>query len=134
MTENHGIKEIIEAHYAASASGDLPGMTVNFAPAIAWTEAAGGPYAGTFVGTPAIIEGVFARVGGDFEVFDVVVDALIIDESLGRVAMVGSYAGTHRATGKTLDARVVHVWTVEGGKITAFEQIVDSAAQLRSMS
>ena len=134
MSEYDRIRDIIDAHYAAGATGDLPGMVKDFAEDITWTEAAGGPYAGTYVGVPAIITGVFARAGGEYEGFGVIVDALIVDGERGQVAALGSYTGIHRATGKTLDARLVHVWTVVGGSIIAFEQVVDSAAQLSSAS
>ena len=43
------------------------------------------------------------------------------------VVGIGNYAGTYTATGRTFDARVVHVWRVRDGQAVAFEQIVDSA-------
>ncbi|MFT0701818.1 nuclear transport factor 2 family protein, partial [Citrobacter meridianamericanus] len=38
------------------------------------------------------------------------------------VVAVGRYAATHRRSGKSFEARVAHVWTVEDGRIRRFEQ------------
>jgi ketosteroid isomerase-like protein len=37
------------------------------------------------------------------------------------------YTGTYKATGRSLDAQVCHVWDVTGGKIARFPQYVDTA-------
>jgi ketosteroid isomerase-like protein len=42
--------DVIRAHYAASARGDLDGMLAPLAADATWTEAAGFPYAGTYTG------------------------------------------------------------------------------------
>ena len=47
-------REVIESHYAAGELGDLPGMMADFAPDIVWTEAAGFPVAGTYVGPDSV--------------------------------------------------------------------------------
>ncbi|MCF6275371.1 MAG: hypothetical protein L3J05_06380, partial [Robiginitomaculum sp.] len=44
------------------------------------------------------------------------------------VAMFGRYDATYKATGKTMKPQVVHVWTVEGGKLTGFQQYADTVA------
>jgi ketosteroid isomerase-like protein len=40
--------------------------------------------------------------------------------------LVGGYHRTYRKTGKSMDARVVHVWRVEGGLVRSFEQFTDT--------
>lgn len=46
----------------------------------------------------------------------------------GRSVIVEArYSGTHRGTGKALDAQVCHVWDVEEGRLTRFQQYVDTA-------
>jgi hypothetical protein len=39
---------------------------------------------------------------------------------------IGTYSGTYRATGKSMRARVVHVWRLEGPQIVQFEQFTDT--------
>ncbi|MBC9937197.1 MULTISPECIES: nuclear transport factor 2 family protein [unclassified Leucobacter] len=122
---------LVEAHYAASDAGDLAGMLAPFSPDIEWTEAAGFPYAGTYVGPDAVAAGVFGRIQAEFSPFVVTIDAVydggVDDSGLGTVFGVGNYSGTYTATGRSFDARVVHVWRVRDGQAVAFEQIVDSA-------
>lgn len=125
--------DIVEAHYAASERGDLAGMVENFADTIAWTEMAGFPYAGTYVGTDAIKAGVFGRLGADWKGFRADPDELV-DGGDGTVVAIGHYSATHRATGKGMRVRFVHVWRVEDGKITGFEQFTDTHLFRESMT
>ncbi|GII86835.1 hypothetical protein Ssi03_48250 [Sphaerisporangium siamense] len=117
--------DIVAAHYAASARGDLDGMLAPFAPGIRWTEAEGSLYAGTYVGPDAIVANVFAPIGEQFEGFTVEIDSLL--DAGDQVVALGHYSGKHRGTGRALRARMVHVWGLDGGKVVAFEQIVDNA-------
>lgn len=117
--------EIIKAHYAASDRGDLDGMVEAFADDIAWTEMAGFPYAGTYVGTDAIKAGVFGRLGADWQGFRADHEELV-DGDDGTVVALGHYSGTYRATGKAMRVRFVHVWRVKDGAITGFEQFCDT--------
>ncbi len=116
--------DVIRAHYAASDRGDLPAMMADFSPEIVWTECAGFSTAGTYVGPEAIAAGVFGPTVAQWDGFTVTVDKLVAEGDT--VVSLARYTGTHRATGKRLDCRTVHVWTVADGKVTAFEQIADS--------
>jgi uncharacterized protein len=42
--------DIVRDHYAASARGDLAAMMVEVSPQVRWTEMAGFPCAGTWIG------------------------------------------------------------------------------------
>ncbi len=42
------------------------------------------------------------------------------------VAVVVSYTGTGKATGKPLDLSVVHVWDLQDGKAVRFRQFIDT--------
>ena len=48
------------------------------------------------------------------------------------IIMTGCYTGTYKATGKSLNAQVVHIWMVKDGKATNFQQYTDTlqAAQV----
>lgn len=117
--------DIIAAHYAAAERGDLEGMLVPFADAIEWTEMAGFPYAGTYVGPDAVRREVLERLGREWKGFRAEVER-IIDGSDGTVVAVGGYSGTYRATGRSMTARFVHLWQVRDGAIIRFEQFADT--------
>ncbi|WP_149262251.1 nuclear transport factor 2 family protein [Actinomadura sp. K4S16] len=117
--------DIVKAHYEASARGDLAGMVEKFAESVAWTEMAGFPYAGTYVGTEAIKAGVFGRLAKEWKGFRADPDELI-DGGDGTVVAIGHYSGTYRNTGKGMRVRFVHVWRVQAGEITDFEQFTDT--------
>lgn len=117
-------RDLVAAHYAAGARGDLAGMLADFAPDIRWTEAAGFPLAGTYVGPDEIRDRVLAVIAAEWDGFGMRVDELVGDA--GTVVAIGRYVGTHRRTGRPLDARAVHVWRLGGDKITGFEQITDT--------
>jgi ketosteroid isomerase-like protein len=119
-------RDVVQAHYDASAAGDLDAMLADLAPQARWTEAAGSPLAGTYAGREAIVANVFAPILRDWEDFRFELERLIAEDR--RVAAVGTYAGTFRATGKSMRARVVHVWEVEDERIVRFEQFADTKA------
>lgn len=122
---------IIHDHYAASTKGDLDGMLTDLAPHVQWTEMAGFPCAGTYVGAQAVVEGVFKVLGRDWSNYSFALERLVADvpasqSASGEVIGIGTYHGTHRATQKTMQARVAHVWQVKSGQIVAFEQFTDT--------
>ena len=125
--------EIIRGIYDAFARGDIGGVLGALAPDIEWREAENHPYAdgNPYVGPNAILQGVFARLGAEWDGF-----AVVADEILGaddRVVALGRYKGTYKRTGKRLDAQVVHVWTVENGKAARFQQYTDTLQFARVM-
>ena len=125
-------KDIIEAHYAAGDAGDLPGMLAPFADDIIWTEAAGFPLAGTYIGPAAVAEHVFGALQRDWDGYTVAIDELI--DTGDTVIGLGTYSGTYRETGKSFQARVAHIWRLADGKAIRFEQITNTAEVLAAMS
>jgi ketosteroid isomerase-like protein len=123
--------EIVKAHYDASARGDLGGMIADVSSECRWTEMSGFPCAGTFVGPEAIVENVFKALGAQFDNFAFALERLLDagTEAIG----VGTYTGTHKKTGRSFKARVVHVWTAQEGKIIAFEQFTDTFRVVEAM-
>lgn len=116
--------DIIRAHYEASDRGDLDGMLAPLAAEVRWTEAAGFPYAGTYVGADAIVENVFTRLQDDWDDYTLAVDQVI--DGGDTVIGIGTYSGTNKSTGRFFAARVAHVWRLEGGEVVAFEQFTDT--------
>lgn len=116
--------DVVQTMYQAMATGDIPGALATLAPDVHWTEAAGFPYAGTYVGPDQVAEQVFARLGSEWDGFQAVPDTIIGDGD--QVAALGWYSGTSNRTGVAFRARYVHWFTVSGGRITRFEQVCDT--------
>ncbi|MBS1698563.1 MAG: nuclear transport factor 2 family protein [Actinobacteria bacterium] len=123
--------DIIRTHYDASDRGDLDGMLAPLAADVRWTEAAGFPYAGTYVGPDAVAENVFARIAADWDDYTLAVDEVV--DGGDTVIGIGTYSGTHKRTGRFFAARVVHVWRLENGEVVAFEQFTDTEMVSRAL-
>lgn len=123
--------QIVAEHYAASDRGDLAGMMADVADDVAWTEMAGFPCAGTHIGPGQVIERVFQVLGSQWQDYRFTLESL--HDAGDTVVGVGTYSGTFRATGKSMRARVTHVWQVREGRIRAFEQFTDTLLVARAM-
>ncbi|MNV23853.1 SnoaL-like domain protein [compost metagenome] len=123
--------DIVRAHYAASAQGNVQEMMAHVSPQVCWTEMAGFPCAGTWVGPQAVAENVFAVLGRDWIGYRFELQTLI--DAGDQVIGVGTYQGTFRATGKAMQARVAHVWKLQDGQIVAFEQFTDTLLVRQAM-
>jgi uncharacterized protein len=123
--------QIVSDHYAASARGDLAAMMAEVAPDVHWTEMAGFPCAGTHVGPAQVIDKVFKVLGREWEGYAFHLETLIDADDC--VVGIGPYHGTYRATGKAMEARVAHLWRVEGGLVRRFEQFTDTLLVAQAM-
>jgi hypothetical protein len=118
---------VIRSLYDAFAAGDVPAVLQLFDPAIEWNEAENFIYAdrNPYVGPQAVLEGVFSRLGTEWDGF-----AAIPDEILGSgdtVVSLGRYRGTYKATGLPVNAQYVHVFRIRNGQIVSFQQYTDTA-------
>jgi ketosteroid isomerase-like protein len=122
---------LIRAIYDAFGAGDVPGVVSRMSPDIVWNEAENFPYAdrNPYLGPEAVLTGVFARLGTDWEGFAPVPDEFL--DAGDTVVVLGRYRGTYKATGRALDAQLVHVWRVEDGKAVAFQQYTDTFQAVR---
>lgn len=116
--------ELIQSVYDAFARGDVPAVLGALSPDVEWTEAEGFPYGGTYVGPGAVLEGVFMRLGTEWEGFSAVPDEFI--DGGETVVALGKYGGTYKATGRSLRANFAHVWKVREGRAFRFVQYVDT--------
>ena len=119
--------DLVRGFYAAFGAGDGTAALAMMAPDIVWLEAESYPYAdrNPCVGPRAVADGVLDRVPADWADFVVQVDEVIAAGD--RIVLTkGRYRGTYRATGKTIDAQMAHVWTVDAGKLTSFQQYADT--------
>jgi uncharacterized protein len=113
--------------YEAFGRGDIPAVVAAMDEGVEWYEAEGNPWSPgrPFVGAQQVIEGVFQRIGAEFDGFEVRPARFMGDGDT--VIMEGRYrAQRNKATGKPLDAEVVHIWDLRNGKIVHFHQYVDT--------
>ena len=117
---------VVRGIYDAFGSGDVPAVLGAMSPDIVWNEAENFPLAdgNPYVGPDAILNGVFARLGADWDGFALTIDELL--DAGDAVVALGRYRGTSRATGRAVDAQLVHLWRIAGGKATGFQQLTDT--------
>jgi ketosteroid isomerase-like protein len=114
--------------YDAFGRGDVPGVLGSMDPAIHWHEAEGNPYMPSgeaWVGPDAIVTNLFVKLAEEWDGFTVHPETF---HDAGDVVVVEvRYTGMYKSTGKQIDAQVCHIWTVKDGKVTKFQQFVDTA-------
>lgn len=125
MTSN---KEIIAGAYVSFSKGDVPSVLAVMDPKIEWTEAEGWPlYSGTLVGPQAVVDGVFMRVGEIGENFALEVTQLVAEGDT--VVALGTCSWNRKGSGEPAEVKIAHVWTLADGKVTRFQQHVDTAKE-----
>lgn len=120
-----GQAETIAGLYAAFARGDVPTVLGALAPDVRWTEAEGFPYGGTYVGHDAVLQGVFMRLGSEWDGYAAVPREYVVGPDI--VVALGEYSGTYKATGKHFRAPFVHVWRFADDRVASFQQHTDTA-------
>ena len=125
--------DLVRGMYESFAAGDVPAVLESFDPEIVWNEAENFPYAdgNPYVGPEAVVEGVFARLGSEWEYWNLEI-AEILDAGNRAVAM-GRYRAKNKQTGKVLNAQFAHVWTIVDGKAKQFQQYADTAQTLAAV-
>jgi uncharacterized protein len=123
--------DLIRAIYDGFAAGDVPGIVALMSPDMVWNEAENFPYAdgNPYRGPNAILGGVFARLGSEWDGFAAVPEEFL--DAGDNVVVLGRYRGTFKATGLAMDAQLAHVWRVADGKATAFQQYTDTLQAAR---
>jgi uncharacterized protein len=123
--------DLIRSIYDAFAAGDVPGVIALMNPGMVWNEAENFPYAdgNPYRGPEAILGGVFARLGSEWDGFAAVPEEFL--DAGDTVVVLGRYRGVFKATGRALDAQLAHVWRVAGGKAAAFQQYTDTLQAAR---
>lgn len=123
---------VVQGAYAAFAAGDVVGVLGALASKVRWVEAEGGPYGGVYVGPEAVLKGVFARIGADWDRFAAVPTEFVVQGAT--VVALGEYSATYKATGKSFRAPFAHVWKLEGGKVVSFHQYTDTEVHRRPLT
>lgn len=121
-------REVIEGLYRNFSAGNVAGVVDAMNDNIVWNEAENFPYAdrNPYIGAQAIVEGVFGRCLNDYDDFSVTIDNLY--DAGEHIIASGRYSGINKASGKTMNPQLVHIWTLADGKIVRFQQHVDTLA------
>ena len=115
--------------YDAFGRGDIPAVLALFAPEIEWREAEGNPYqpdGAPWVGPEAINDALFTRLPREWESFSVTPHVIRAME--GGAVVEGRYTAVNTATGRSLDVQICHVLRVHQGRLTHFQQYIDTAS------
>lgn len=108
--------QVMTAAYTAFGAGDMPALGALLAPDILWQVSDTGPLNGTYHGPDevfAFLGELREQTGGSFSL---AIETVLGDDTHA-CALVRESA---TRAGRALDAAAVHVFTVEGGRITAF--------------
>jgi ketosteroid isomerase-like protein len=123
-----GNVQILKDVYEAAANDDVDSVLAAFASDIEWHEADGHPYqpdGEPWVGVDAVRENLFDNLESEWDGFTV--SPHEFHDAGDTVVVECRYTGVHNTTGKRLDAQACHVWRLRDGKVTGFQQYVDTA-------
>jgi ketosteroid isomerase-like protein len=120
--------DVLRGLYEAFGRGDIATVLDLMSPDIRWYEAESNPYQPSgepWVGPDAVLNNLFMRIGSEWDGF--AVHPRSFYAAGDSVIVEGRYTGTYTRTGKHLDCQVCHVWDIANGKVTRFQQYVDTA-------
>ena len=117
---------LIRGLYEALGKGDVATVLGQMDQSIEWKEAENFIYAdrNPYVGPQAVLEGVLMRFGSEWDNFTVTPEEWL--DAGNHVVVLGTYRGTHKASGKTVRAQFAHVWAVRAGRVLRFQQYTDT--------
>ncbi len=118
--------DIIKRLYQAFAEGDMDSISALIDPSVEWIESDGIPYGGVFQGYEAVLNGVFAKIGAEWDNFTANVDQFIDAGDI--VVTLGTDSGIYKATGKKMRASTASIWTLKNGRVVKFRQYIDTLA------
>jgi ketosteroid isomerase-like protein len=119
---------ILKNLYDAFGRGDIPTVLGAMSPDIHWYQAESNPYRPSgeaWIGPDTVLNNLFMRLGSEWDGFTV--HPKLFHDAGDSVIVEARYSGKFKATGNSMDTQVCHVWDVEDGKVTRFQQYVDTA-------
>ena len=124
---------VVKGMYEAFGRGDMPGVLAALDPQVEWWEAENFIYAdgNPYVGPEAVLQGVFARIGGEWEDFEVAPEEVL--DAGETVVGRGHYSGTFKQNGRRVRAQFAHLFTFRDGKVAKFQQYTDTAQFQRAV-
>ena len=118
--------QMVQGLYDAFGRGDVLAVLGQMDQSIEWNEAENFIYAdrNPYVGPQAVHEGVFMRLGSEWEGFRVTPEEWL--DAGDRIVVLGTYGGTHKGTGRRVRAQFAHIWSVREGRVVRFQQYTDT--------
>ena len=119
---------LVKNIYDAFGRGDIPTVLGAMSPDIHWHQAESNPYMPSgeaWVGPDAVLSNLLIRLGAEWDGFTV--HPKSFHDAGGSVIVEARYSGSYKATGKKMDTQVCHVFDIRDGKVTRFQQYVDTA-------
>lgn len=121
---------IIDQLYTHFNKGEIPAVLAMMDTRIVWNEASSSYYSdgNPYTSPDSILNGVFKRIGEDNDYFNLENIKLT---ALGNNKVLASlnYDFKSKKTGERNKTLVVHEWTIENGKIIAFQQYLGLGKQ-----
>ncbi len=120
--------QLLKHLYDAFGRGDVHTVLGAMSPDIRWHQAESNPYRPSgeaWVGPDAVLNNLFMKLGAEWDGF--AVQPKTFHGAGESVVVEARYRGTHKATGQSMDTQACHVWDVKDGKVTRFQQYVDTA-------
>ena len=113
--------------YDAFAEGNVPSVLAGLAADVSWNEAENFIYAdgNPYIGHDAVVNGVFARLGAEWEYWNLTDKAFMNIED-GKVLVTGRYQAKNKTSGKLLDSQFAHLWTMNDTLVASFQQYTDT--------
>ena len=117
---------VVDNMYKAFGEGDIPSVLASLDEKVVWNEAEGNPYAygNPYIGPEAVSNGIFSRIGEEhvsFGLFDIKLHNMSNNQVLATLRYKGKYKN-----GNAIDVQAAHLWTINNGKATSFQQFADT--------
>jgi len=120
------ITALVQAAYAALASGDREGLLALLDEDFEGELAAGMPHGlgGRRRGAERAVDEGWWAIGRHFAVRAVPEEWIPCAD--GRLLVVGTYRGRERASGHVVEAAFTHLWSARDGRLTSVRQVTDT--------
>jgi predicted ester cyclase len=118
---------IVQKLYNDFAKGDMEAIAAAMDENIIWNEAENFPLAdgNPYIGFDSIVQGVFSRIGSDWEYWTLK-DLALNEMTNNKVLATGRYQAKYKKNGAVIDLQMAHLWTLNNGKVVAFQQYADT--------
>jgi ketosteroid isomerase-like protein len=133
MQEQQNV-DLVKKLYDAFREGDIDTIIDSLADQLVWRFDAPSviPYAGEFNTPDQVKEKFFVSLASTQKDYALKADEFVAQDD--KVIMIGSYGATVNATGKHFDLSLVHVWTIQEGKVTRFINFTNTAGVAEAYS
>jgi steroid delta-isomerase-like uncharacterized protein len=118
---------VVNNAYKSFAKGDVPAVLASLDSNVVWNEAENFLYAdgNPYKGHDAVVNGVFARLGSEWDYFKLA-DIKLYEMSSDYVLSTGRYQAKYKKNGVVIDAQFAHLWKLKDGKVISFQQYTDT--------